>query len=126
MHQAILTDGENSATHSYRKDSFNEKLHPVYRYFTFREATEGPAEVTQDSCVKSQCNFQGCNFTIKGNKMANLMLHLSLQHRDTKEFAEFVSLNDKYEAQRLKSMDNPSDRIVSLSTFLSAFFVKSG
>ncbi|XP_046651579.1 uncharacterized protein LOC124342593 isoform X2 [Daphnia pulicaria] len=111
MHQAILTDGENSATHSYRKDSFNEKLHPVYRYFTFREATEGPAEVTQDSCVKSQCNFQGCNFTIKGNKMANLMLHLSLQHRDTKEFAEFVSLNDKYEAQRLKSMDNPSDRI---------------
>ncbi|XP_046453147.1 uncharacterized protein LOC124200850 isoform X6 [Daphnia pulex] len=111
MHQAILTDGDNSATHSYRKDSFNEKLHPVYRYFTFREATEGPAEVTQDSCVKSQCNFQGCNFTIKGNKMANLMLHLSLQHRDTKEFAEFVSLNDKYEAQRLKSMDNPSDRI---------------
>ncbi|EFX61122.1 hypothetical protein DAPPUDRAFT_122522 [Daphnia pulex] len=109
MHQAILTDGDKPATHSYRKDSFNEKLHPVYRYFTFREATEGPAEVTQDSCVKSQCNFQGCKFTIKGNKLANLMLHLSLQHRDTKEFAEFVSLNDKYEAQRLKSMDNPSD-----------------
>lgn len=118
MHQAILTDGDNSATHSYRKDSFNEKLHPVYRYFTFREATEGQAEVTQDSCVKSQCNFQGCNFTIKGNKLANLWFHLSLQHRDTKEFAEFVSLNDKYEAQRLKSMDNPSDGIVSLSAFL--------
>lgn len=54
------------------------------------------------------------------------MLHLSLKHRDTKEFADFVSLNDKYEAQRLKSMDNPSDGIVSLSAFLSAIFVTSG
>ncbi len=96
-------------------------MHPVFRYFTFRESTEGPAEVIQDNCVKSECNFQGCNFTIKGKKLANLMIHLSLKHRDTKEFAEFLSLNNKFEAQRRKSMDNSSDRIVSLSASICYF-----
>ena len=89
-------------------------MHPVYRYFTFHEATECPADETiREECGKSECIFQGCNVTIKGNKPTSLMIHLKLKHGNTKEYAECLSLSEEFEAQRHKSMDKPSDSNVS-------------
>lgn len=91
-------------------------MHPVYRYFTFHEAadrTECPAE--DGECGKSVCNFQGCNIAIKGNKPASLMIHLNSKHGNAQEYAEFLSLNEEFEAQRQQSMTKSSDPNVSLS-----------